>query len=52
MGQSAAHKKTIGYLKYNIKIDSERFSGKQNVAPDNVFLYSKLYIQHEGDIFL
>ena len=35
--------------KSSSNIDSKRFSGRQNVSPDNVFLFETL--QHPGDIF-
>ena len=40
MNQSVARKKKYRLLKAEIlDIDSKRFSGKQNVSPDNVFLF-------------
>ena len=41
MNQSVARKKKKCRLleAQNLDIDSKRFSGKQNVSPDNVFLF-------------
>ena len=37
MGQSAPRKKQLVTRSLKFNIDSKRFSGKQNVSPDNVF---------------
>ena len=39
VGQSAAPKKTISCQSSNLNIDSKRFTLKQTVSPDNVFLF-------------
>ena len=40
MNQSVARKKKYSLLEaQNLDIDSKRFLGKQNVSPDNIFLF-------------
>ena len=47
MGQSAARK----FLEaQNLNIDSKRFSRKQNVLPDNVFLFETLHVTPAAEI--
>ena len=49
MGQSAARK----FLEaQNLNIDSKRFSRKQNVLPDNVFLFETLHVTPRRHICL
>ena len=44
MGQSIACKKKNKLLEVQNFIDSKHFSRKQNVSPDNVFLFETLHV--------
>ena len=54
MGQSAAFKnKNNKLLKVqNLNINSKSFSRKQNVSPDNVFVFETLLITHRRHYLL
>ena len=51
VSQPATHKKNKKLFEaHNLNIHSKRFPRKQNISPDNVFLYSKLYITRRRHI--